>query len=144
MGLSSFPDKQKKTIRQLGTILDIQTTNGVVVSDTPNAICRTDAQKLCVKHGICEETARDKLESTEREARHALFYQDHQFRAAVEEHQRHARDVLCRAVNGSSKNYELMIVQERRSLQDRYEGQIEDNERRVQQLVASEAQEALR
>ena len=107
MGLSSFPDKQKKTIRQLGTILDIQTTNGVVVSDTPNAICRTDAQKLCVKHGICEETARDKLESTEREARHALFYQDHQFRAAVEEHQRHARDVLCRAVNGILKELRI-------------------------------------
>ena len=34
MGSSSLNDKEKKTIRQSSTILDIQTANGIVVSDT--------------------------------------------------------------------------------------------------------------
>ena len=34
MGLSSLNDKEKKTIRQSSNMLDIQTANGIAVSDT--------------------------------------------------------------------------------------------------------------
>ena len=44
----------------------------------------------------------------------------------------------------SSEHYELMMMQELQGLQNRYEGRMEENERRVAQVIGSEARDALR
>ena len=62
-----------------------------------HAMSRLEAQELSCSHRILEEVARNELEAMEREARHALFYQDHHFRFPVEEHQRSIREALCSA-----------------------------------------------
>ena len=48
------------------------------------------------------------------------------------------------AVRESSENYEAMMMQEFQGIQNRYEGRLEENERRVAQVIGSEARDALR
>ena len=64
----------------------------------------------------------------ERDARFALFYQDQQFKIAVREHQRQAREAVNQALRESSDNYEVMMMQEFQGIQNRYEGRLEENE----------------
>ena len=109
-----------------------------------HVIWRMEAQELNVRRRISEGVARSKLGCLEREARHALFNQKHQLRVAVEKHQGQAREVSSHAERALNENSKPMMIQELQNLQDRHVGQMEINERTVAQLIASEAQEALR
>ena len=108
-----------------------------------HVIWRIEGQEVCFGDRICGEMARSEIESLEK-GRHALCHKNHQLRDAVEDHQRQAREALSQAVRESSENCESMMVQEIQNLQDQQEGQMEDCERRVTHLIASEAQEPLR
>ena len=66
----------------------------------------------------------------------------HQFQIAVREYQRQARDAVSQAVQESSENHEVMIMQEIQGIQNRSEEQMEENERRLAQMIGSEAPEA--
>ena len=44
----------------------------------------------------------------------------------------------------SSANFEVVVMQEFQSIQNRYEGRMEENERRVTQVIGSAARDALR
>ena len=57
---------------------------------------------------------------------------------------RHARDAVNQAVRESSESWEVMMMQGIEGVQNRYEGRMEENERRVAQVIGSEAREALR
>ena len=70
--------------------------------------------------------------------------QDQQFRTAVHEHQRQAREAVNQAARESSGHFDFVMMQEFQSIQNRYEGRWEENERRVAQVIVSEARDALR
>ena len=97
-----------------------------------------------ITNKISEKMARSEFEAMERDARYALFYQDQQFKIAVRRFQRQARDAVNQAVRESSENYVVMMMQEFQGNQYRYEGRMEENERRVTQVIGSEARDALR
>ena len=80
----------------------------------------------------------------ERDDRYALFYQNHLFQIKVREFRRDARDAVSQAVQESSKNFEVQMTQEILGGQNRYEGRMEEHERRVAQMIGSEARGALR
>ena len=108
-----------------------------------NLFLRMESQKVSIRNIIFEEKARSQLE--------ALFYQDQQFKIAVRGHQRQARDAVNQAVRESSEKYEVMMImmmmmmmQEFQGIQNRYEGRLGEHERRVAQVVVSEARDALR
>ena len=61
-------------------------------------LLRVDSQELRIRNRISEDTARSELEAMERDGRYALFYQDQQFKIAVREYQRQARDAVNLAV----------------------------------------------
>ena len=67
-----------------------------------------------------------------------------QFRIAVREHQRQAREADHQAVRQSSENYEVMMMQSFQSIQKRHEVRLEEDERRVAQVIGSEARDARR
>ena len=96
-------------------------------------------EKMC-----SEELARSELDAMERDARHALFCQHHQFQIAVREYQRQARDAVNQAVQESSESYQVLMMQVIQGVQNRYEGRMEEKERRVAQMIGSEAREASR
>ena len=103
-----------------------------------------DSQELSIRNSISADVARSELEAMERDARYALFYQDQQFKIAVWEYLRQARDAVSQAVKESSTNYEVVMMREFQGIQNRYEGRREENERRVAKVVGSEAWDALR
>ena len=103
-----------------------------------------ESQNSRTRRRISEELARSEIEAMERDARDALFYQNNQFHIVVREYQRQARDAVSQAVQESSESYEVMRTEEIQSIQNRYEGRMEENEKRVAHLIGSEAQEALR
>ena len=59
-----------------------------------------------------EALARSELEAKERDARHELFYENHQLQIAVREYSRQARDAVSQVVQESSESYEVMMMQE--------------------------------
>ena len=78
---------------------------------------------------ISEELTRSELESMERDDEFASFYPDQQFRIAVHEHQRQAREASgCERI---------------KNIQNRNDGRMEENERRVAQFIGSETRDAL-
>ena len=98
-----------------------------------NKILRIEAQELTVRKIVFEDMAKNELESTACEARHALW-----------ELQRQARAAVCRALRDSSENHELMMVQELHGFQERHGGQLHENERRIAQMIAFENQKVVR
>ena len=66
-----------------------------------------------------------------------------QSKIAVGGYQRQARDAVNQAVKESSENYDVMM-QDLQGIQNRYEGRMEEHERRVAQVIGSEARDALR
>ena len=88
--------------------------------------------------------ARSERETMERDARFALFHNDQKFKIAVWEHQRQAREAANQAVRESSENCDVVMMLEIQGTQNRYEGQQQENERRVEQVIGSEARDALR
>ena len=101
-------------------------------------ICR-----LC-KWNLSAGRARSELEAMEKDARYALFYRDHQFQIAVREDQRQTRDVVSQTVQESPESYEVLMMQESQGVQNRYEGRMEENDKRVVQMIGSAAREGLR
>ena len=91
-----------------------------------------------------EELARSELEALDQLARSALFLQNHQFQIAVREYQQQARDADSQAVQESSESYKVVMMQEIQGIPNRYEGRMEEHERRVAQMIGSEAREASR
>ena len=51
---------------------------------------------------------------------------------------------MNQAVRESSENYEVVMMQEYQGIRNRYEGRMEENERRVAQVIGSDARDALR
>ena len=92
-----------------------------------------ESQELSIRRIMSEEVAGSELEQMER---------DHEFQIAVREYQRRAIDAFSQAVHQLSESYEAMMMQEFQGIQDRYEGRMEENERRVAQVIGSEAREA--
>ena len=88
--------------------------------------------------------ARSELAARERDARLALLYQDQSFKIAVRENQRQARESVNHAVRESSETNEVTMMQEFQSVQNRYEGRMEEHERRVAEGIGSKARGALR
>ena len=80
----------------------------------------------------------------ERDARFVSFDQDQAIQNRTHEHQRQAREAVNQSVRESSQIYEIMLMQEIQSIQNRYEGRLEDNERRVARVIGSEARRAVR
>ena len=54
------------------------------------------------------------------------------------------RDAVNQAVTESSENFEVVMTQDFQSIQNRYEGGMEEHERRVAELIESEARDAPR
>ena len=104
-----------------------------------NMILRMESQDI-----ISVEMARSELEPLERDARYALSYQDQPLKIAVREYERQARDAVSQAVRESSESYEVMMMQEIQGVLNRYEGRMEENERRVAQVIGSNALDAPR
>ena len=109
-----------------------------------NIILRMESQELRIRNSISEETAHSEFKAMERNARYVLFYQDQQFKMQSHKHPRQVRDTVNQAVRESSEKFEIMMLQEFQGCQNRYEGRMEENERRVAQVIGSEAREALR
>ena len=107
-----------------------------------NIFLRIESQELSIRRIMSEEVARSELEQMERDARYALFGQHHELQIAVREYQRQAIQAVSQAVHELSESYEAMMMQEFQGIQDRYEGRMEENERRVAQVIGSEAREA--
>ena len=105
---------------------------------------RMESQELSIRRIMSEEVARSELAQMERDARYALYGQHHEFQFAVRQYQRHAIDAVSQAVHALSECYEAMMMQEFQGIQDRCEGRMEENERRVAQVIGSEAREGLR
>ena len=97
------------------------------------------SQELSIRNRNSEEMAGSEFGAMERHARCALFYPDQRFKVAVPEYQRQARDAVNQAVREAPEKYE-----EIQGIQTRYAGRMEENERRVAQVMGSEAREALR
>ena len=84
-----------------------------------------ESRELSNRNSISEELARCELEAMERDAR--------------PRNQRQARDAVNQAVQESSASYGVLMTQE---VQNRFAGRMDENERRVAQMVGSEAREA--
>ena len=54
------------------------------------------------------------------------------------------RDAVNQAVTESSENFEVVMTQDFQSIQNRYQGGMEEHERRVAELIESEARDAPR
>ena len=93
---------------------------------------------------MSEEWVRSELEAMERDARYALFCQNHPFQIAVREYQRQARDAVSQAVQESSERCEAVVMREVQGIRNRYEGRMGENEKKVAHGIGSEAREALR
>ena len=107
-------------------------------------ILRMESQELGISNRISEDVARSELETMERDARCALFCYDQKFKIAVWEHQRQAREAVSQAVQESFDSYDVVMMLDIQGTQNRYEGRQQENERRVAQLIGSEARDALR
>ena len=68
-----------------------------------------ESHETSIRNIISEETACSELEAM----------QDQQFRIAVHEHQRQAREAMNQAVRESSENYEVMMTHEFQCIQNR-------------------------
>ena len=101
-----------------------------------------DAQQFKTKNRVSEELARNYLEAVERDARSVLFRQNQTCQIAAREYQIRARDTVNQAVQESSQRYEVMMLEELQAVRNRYEGGMEENERRVAHLMGSEVQSA--
>ena len=97
------------------------------------------SQELNIRNRFPEDVACSDLEEMVRDDRYELLYQDQQFKIAVREYQRQERDAFNQAVTESSENFEVMVMQEFQGIQNRYEGRMEENERRVAQVIPSVA-----
>ena len=73
-----------------------------------NIILRAESQELSIRNRISEEMAHSEVEALERDVRHTFLYQDPQFKLAVREYPRQARDAVNQAVGESPENYEIM------------------------------------
>ena len=102
-----------------------------------------ESQEPSIRNRISEDVARSELQAMERDPLHALLNQDQKFKIVVGEYQRHARDVVNQFVKESSDKSEVTMMQAFRSIQNRYEGRMEEHERRVAQVIGSEARDAL-
>ena len=81
------------------------------------------------------------LEAMERDARCALFFQNHQFQIAVPDYQRQARDAVSKIVRASSESYEVVMLQENsRYPKNRNEERMEEHERRVAHVIGPKHQ----
>ena len=72
-----------------------------------------------------------------------LFRLKQEFGSAVREHQKRARSAINDAVMGSSERYQADMFQLIQNGQNRCEGQVENNERRIAMEIGTQAREAL-
>ena len=109
-----------------------------------NIILRMESQELRIRSSISEETAHSEFKAMERDARCALFYQDQQFKIAVRETSKTGkihRQSGCERIFRKWHNYDVARVSRLSQSIWRTNGK---NERRVAQVIGSEAREALR
>ena len=100
-----------------------------------NITLKMESRVLSIRNRISEDVARSELEATERDARCALFYQYQQFKIAVREYQK---------IGERYENYEVMTVQEFQGIQNRYQGRMEENVRRVAQVIGTSSSSSSR
>ena len=103
------------------------------------------SERLSIGNRISEYVARSELEAMERDARFSFFYQrlGNSESQSVKTKDRQ-EEAVNQALRESSANFEVVVMQEFQSLQNRYEGRMEENERRVTQVIGSAARDALR
>ena len=109
-----------------------------------NVTLRMKSPEPSFRNRISEHVARSELKPLERDPRYALFFQDQQLKIAVRKYQRQARDAVNQAVKESSEHCEVKRMREFQGIQNRKEGRMDENERRVAQMIGSDARDALR
>ena len=100
-----------------------------------------ESQELSSRHGISLEMARSELEAEGKCAPYESVDRNQQFQIPVRENPGQARDAVYQAVQEFSESYEVPMMQEIQSVQNRYEGRMEENSR-VAHMIGSEAREA--